>query len=163
MATDRAMKNKPNTRRKEIYNEVDRCSMWSSTLKNMFLKYTPEEVVMYDLRVKFDGESGLDWGGLKNEWLTILSKEVFHPDYGLFRLSPNQKSIQPCPTAFLVPDYLTHFRMLGRLVAKAIIENWNLEVTFCKSFLKHMLNKELYIQDLEDIDQELTKNLEFLL
>lgn len=53
--------------------------------------------------------------------------------------------------------------MLGRLVAKAIIENWNLEVTFCKSFLKHLLNKELYIQDLEDIDPELTKNLEYIL
>ncbi|KRX08891.1 HECT-domain-containing protein [Pseudocohnilembus persalinus] len=152
-----------NLKQKEIYNDIDRSCPWSSSLKSIFLRFTPGEIVMYDLRVRFLNEAGLDWGGLKNEWLALLSTEVFHPDYGLFRLSPNKQSIQPSPLAFLIPDYITHFRMLGRLVAKAVIENWNLEVTFSKSFLKHILGKDLYISDLEDIDPELAKNLKFIL
>jgi len=56
-----------------------------------------------------------------------------------------------------------HFRFLGRLIGKALIENWQLEVSFAKSFLKHVLEKTLYIRDLEDLDPEYTKNLEWLL
>lgn len=63
----------------------------------------------------------------------------------------------------MVPDYLTHFRFLGRLIGKALINNWTLEVSFAKSFLKHILDKPLYIGDMEDIDEELSKQLEWLL
>ena len=31
------------------------------------------------------------------------------------------------------------------------LENWMFEVDFSRSFLKHMLGKDLYISDLEDI------------
>lgn len=26
----------------------------------------------------------LDYGGLKREWLSLLNKEIFNPDFGLF-------------------------------------------------------------------------------
>jgi len=52
---------------------------------------------------------------------------------------------------------------LGRLIGKALIENWNLEVSFAKSFLKHILNQNLYVKDLEDLDPEYAKNLEWIL
>lgn len=134
-----------------------------STIKNIFLVYTPSEIVIHDLRVKFEKESGLDWGGLKNEWLVLLSKEVFHPNFGLFIMSSNKRSVQPNPYAFLMPDYLSHFRFLGRLIGKALIENWNLEVCFAKSFLKHILNQTLYVKDLEDLDPEFSRNLDWML
>lgn len=79
---------------------------------------------MHDVRVKFDGEPGEDWGGLRNEWLAMLNNEVFNPNYGLFAMTSNKASIYPSPYAYLIPDYLTHFRMLGRLVGKSLISNW---------------------------------------
>ena len=36
------------------------------------------------LYVKFQGESGLDYGGLAREWFYLLSHEMFSPYYGLF-------------------------------------------------------------------------------
>lgn len=78
-------------------------------------------------------------GGLTREWLSLLVKEVFNPDYGLFKASENKISFQPNPLSHIVPDHLMHFRMLGRLIGKAIIEKWNIEVFFVKSFLKHIL------------------------
>lgn len=93
MAKEKAQKKDKTIQSKQLYNPIERSCVWSTTLKNVFHQFTPAQIVMYDLRVKYEGESGLDWGGLKNEWLAILSKEVFHPNYGLFILSPNKKSI----------------------------------------------------------------------
>ena len=39
------------------------------------------------LYVVFDGESGLDYGGLAREWFYLLSHEMFNPYYGLFEYS----------------------------------------------------------------------------
>ena len=73
------------------------------------------------MRVQIGDESGLDYGGPRNEWLSMLTVDVFDPKFGLFKLSSNGRSIYPSPTAFLVPNYLHHFRMLGRLLGKALI------------------------------------------
>lgn len=39
------------------------------------------------LWVVFDGEKGLDYGGVSREWFYLLSKEMFNPYYGLFENS----------------------------------------------------------------------------
>lgn len=39
------------------------------------------------LWVEFEGEVGLDYGGLAREWFYLLSKEMFNPYYGLFEYS----------------------------------------------------------------------------
>ena len=38
------------------------------------------------LMIKFEGEDGLDYGGLAREWLYILSHEMLNPYYGLFQV-----------------------------------------------------------------------------
>ena len=51
---------------------------------------TGNKVVTFVLRrlwVIFDGERGLDYGGLSREWFLILSREMFNPYYGLFEYS----------------------------------------------------------------------------
>lgn len=39
------------------------------------------------LRIEFEGEEGMDAGGLTREWFQILSKEIFNENYALFTLS----------------------------------------------------------------------------
>lgn len=39
------------------------------------------------LWIEFEGEIGLDYGGLAREWFFLLSKEMFNPYYGLFEYS----------------------------------------------------------------------------
>ena len=39
------------------------------------------------LWIEFDGEVGLDYGGVAREWFYLLSKEMFNPYYGLFEYS----------------------------------------------------------------------------
>ena len=98
-----------------------------------------------NLNFKFSKINLFKLGGLTREWLSLLVKDVFDPERGLFKASENKISYQPNPMSVVVPDHLTHFRMLGRLIAKAIIEKWNIEVFFVKSFLKHILRRILAI------------------
>ena len=100
----------------------------------------------------------------------------------MFQLSANKLSYQPSPLSYIIPDHLTHFKCLGRILGKALIDNLNFEINFVQSFLKHLLSKNsfiitflnnffffslkdkmLYIHDLHDIDPELCKNLEWIL
>ena len=36
------------------------------------------------LQVNFQGEEGIDAGGLTREWYLVLSREIFNPNYALF-------------------------------------------------------------------------------
>jgi len=82
---------------------------------------------------------------LTREWLSLLVKEVFDPENGLFKACENKISYQPNPLSLVIPDHLTHFRILGRLIGKAIIEKWTIGVSFTNSFLKLILRKDIKI------------------
>ena len=118
---------------------INREQIWDSTLKGL-LNYSPAELIKGEININFENEEGIDAGGLKREWLTLLSKEIFNPENGLFKLSENKISYQPNPTSYIIPNHLTQFRILGRLIAKCLIERYDFEVFFVKSFLKHILS-----------------------
>lgn len=48
-------------------------------------------------------------------------------------------------------------------MAKGIIDNFECDICLTRNFLKHILNKDLYISDLEDYDPELCRNLTWML
>jgi hypothetical protein len=39
----------------------------------------------------FTGEEGQDAGGLLREWYVIISREIFNPNYALFKSSPGDR------------------------------------------------------------------------
>jgi hypothetical protein len=90
-------------------------------------------------------------------------KEIINPDFGLFSLSANKLNFQPNRNSAMVPNHLRYFKKIGILVGKAMKENWLLEVSLTKSFLKHILGSTLYVEDLEDIDPEAAKSLMWFL
>lgn len=123
---------------------IKRDQIWQSTLDHL-LFFEPWELALKHIKITFENEVGSDFGGLTREWLALLNKEIFNPDYGLFQLSANKTSYQPSSLSHCVPDHLIQFRMLGRLIAKTLIEQSNFEVHFVKSFLKHILSKICFI------------------
>jgi len=44
--------------------------------------------------VSFENEEGSDYGGVTREWLSLLNKNLFNPDFGLF-MSPDDLHLQP--------------------------------------------------------------------
>ncbi|CAB4044032.1 E3 ubiquitin- ligase NEDD4-like, partial [Paramuricea clavata] len=72
--------------------------------------------------VIFDGEVGLDYGGVQREWFYLLSKEVFNPYYGLFEYSANDTyTLQINPNSGLCnEEHLKYFKFIGRIAGMAV-------------------------------------------
>jgi E3 ubiquitin-protein ligase NEDD4 len=64
------------------------------------------------LMIRFEGEDGLDYGGVSREWFFLLSHEVFNPSYGLFEYSAHDNyTLQINSSSGINPDHLMYFRV----------------------------------------------------
>jgi hypothetical protein len=91
------------------------------------------------LHVSFRHEEGVDAGGLSREFFSILAKEIFNPNYALFTSTEDGCTFQPNMHSSINPDHLSYFRFVGRIVGKAILDGYLLDVHFTRSLYKHML------------------------
>ena len=66
--------------------KVHRSSILEDSYRSVNTVSRPE-LLKTKLWVEFDGEVGLDYGGVAREWFFLLSKEMFNPYYGLFEYS----------------------------------------------------------------------------
>ena len=65
--------------------EVSRGEVFEDSYRHV-VKMRPKDM-RKRLMVKFQGEEGLDYGGVAREWLYLLSHEMLNPYYGLFQYS----------------------------------------------------------------------------
>lgn len=122
---------------------VRRDNILEDTIKQF--EYIAHKDIIKNSKVEFVKEPGVDAGGLKKEWLTLLAKELFDTRNGLFQLSPNTRTIHPHPLSIIQPDALTYFNLAGFIVGLAIKEGIPINVSFSKSFLKLIMgNKQRF-------------------
>lgn len=86
----------------------------------------------------------------------------FHPDQKLFILSKNSKTYNINHNANQ-PRKIQHFRALGRLLGKSLMEGKFTPMHFTKSIYKHLLGWPITFNDLEDVDYETYESLKELL
>ncbi|KAF8827633.1 hypothetical protein HHX47_DHR4000315 [Lentinula edodes] len=116
------------------------------------------------LMISFDGEDGLDYGGVSREWFFLLSHEIFNPSYGLFEYSAHDNyTLQINPASGINPDHLSYFKFIGRCLGLAIFHRRFLDAYFVASFYKMMLGKHMTLTDLEGIDADLHRSLVWML
>lgn len=112
------------------------------------------------LAIKFTGEEGVDAGGVAREWFSVLARQMFNPDYALFRTSAADRiTYQPNRMSYINPDHLLYFHFIGRIIGKAIFDGRLLDCYFTRSFYKHILRIPVSLEDLEAVDPELYKSL----
>ena len=112
----------------------------SDILEDSFRKISPlnsKEILnaRHRLWIEFQGEKGLDYGGVAREvsflssshtllllfkWFYLLSKEMFNPYYGLFEYSAvDNYTLQINPNSGLCnQDHLQYFKFIGRIAGK---------------------------------------------
>ncbi|XP_056632775.1 E3 ubiquitin-protein ligase NEDD4 isoform X8 [Diorhabda sublineata] len=113
------------------------------------------------LWVEFEGEVGLDYGGLAREWFYLLSKEMFNPYYGLFEYSAmDNYTLQINPFSGLCnEEHLSYFKFIGRVAGMAVYHGKLLDAFFIRPFYKMMLSKTIDLKDMESVDSEYYKSL----
>ena len=112
------------------------------------------------LSIKFAEEEGVDAGGVTREWFSVLSRQMFNPDYALFRTSAaDQITYQPNKMSYINPDHLLYFHFIGRIIGKAVFDSRLLDCHFTRSFYKHILSCPVETKDMEAVDMEMYKSL----
>jgi len=116
------------------------------------------------LYLTFENEPGLDYGGLAREWFFHLSHEILNPMYCLFEYADNNKySLQINKSSGVNPEHLNYFQFIGRFVAMAIFHGKFIDNGFTLPFYKQLLDKPLAMKDVESIDPEYHKSLQWIL
>uniref|UniRef100_A0A672Z9F0 HECT-type E3 ubiquitin transferase n=1 Tax=Sphaeramia orbicularis TaxID=375764 RepID=A0A672Z9F0_9TELE len=117
------------------------------------------------LWVEFEGEKGLDYGGVAREWFFLMSKEMFNPYYGLFEYSATDNyTLQINPNSGLCnEDHLSYFKFIGRVAGMAVYHGKLLDAFFIRPFYKMMLQKSIHLQDMESVDSEYFNSLMWIL
>ena len=114
--------------------------------------------------IYFDGELGVDQGGLRREWYEVLTRHIFNPDNEMFLPIEDGQSLQPNPHP---PSHikLKHYRMAGKLVGKALYESamgdtyrLNLNARLARSFLAQMIGIGTHYTMLEEDAPDLWRN-----
>ncbi|XP_056135410.1 E3 ubiquitin-protein ligase NEDD4-like [Lampris incognitus] len=117
------------------------------------------------LWVEFEGENGLDYGGVAREWFFLISKEMFNPYYGLFEYSATDNyTLQINPNSGLCnEDHLSYFKFIGRVAGMAVYHGKLLDAFFIRPFYKMMLQKPITLGDMESVDSEYFNSLMWIL
>jgi E3 ubiquitin-protein ligase NEDD4 len=127
------------------------------------MRQTPNDLKKR-LMIKFDGEEGLDYGGVSREYFFLLSHEMFNPFYCLFEYSAHDNyTLQINPASGVNPEHLNYFKFIGRCLGLGIFHRRFLDAYFIVSFYKTILKKKVTLADLESVDAELHRGLTWML
>uniref|UniRef100_A0A0P4WAV6 E3 ubiquitin-protein ligase n=2 Tax=Scylla TaxID=6760 RepID=A0A0P4WAV6_SCYOL len=113
------------------------------------------------LWIEFEGEVGLDYGGVAREFFFLLSKEMFNPYYGLFEYSATDNyTLQINPYSGMCnEEHLRYFKFIGRVAGMAVYHGKLLDAFFIRPFYKMMLSKPIELKDMESVDSEYYNSL----
>lgn len=139
---------------------VHRETIVSDTMKLLERVSTKEK--RKPLQVHFEGEEGIDDGGLKKEFFLVILRELLDPSYGMLvqdketrMLWFNQSSLEAT----------MEFELMGQLIGIAIYNGIILDLPFPSIVYKRLLNKDAVptLLDLQQAQPQLGTGLQQLL
>ncbi|KAL7303182.1 hypothetical protein TKK_0004385 [Trichogramma kaykai] len=114
----------------------------------------------YDLKkqlvVEFEGEQGVDEGGVSKEFFQLVVEEIFNPDYGMFTTQEDTQTMWFNPTSF---ESDAQFTLIGVVLGLAIYNNVILDVRFPMVVYRKLLGRKGSYADLKDWNPTLYRTL----
>ncbi|MCJ1283485.1 hypothetical protein MMC26_002815 [Xylographa opegraphella] len=124
----------------------------------------PNEIKYGKLSIRFQGEEGVDAGGVTREWFQVMSRQMFNADYALFiPVASDRTTFHPNKSSHINPEHLTFFKFIGRIIGKALYESRALDCHFSRAVYKRILGKPVSIKDMETLDLDYYKSLLWML
>jgi E3 ubiquitin-protein ligase HUWE1 len=123
-----------------------------------------DEIKNARLNVRFQGEEGVDAGGLTREWYQVLARQMFDPNYALFTpVASDSATFHPNKSSYVNDEHLMFFKFVGRIIGKALYDGRLLDCHFSRAVYKQILNRPISVKDLEYYDNQYYKNLMWML
>ena len=121
-------------------------------------KYTPQDFKR-PLVVQFEGEEGLDEGGLRKEFFGLVAQAIVDPAIGLFKPDEETRLVWFAPDS---KEAEATYRLLGILVGMAIYNGCLIDLPFPIALYKKLLGLQLTLDDLIELQPMLGKNLKLV-
>ena len=116
------------------------------------------------LSIRFTGEEGVDAGGVTREWFQAMSRQMFNGDYALFiPVASDRTTFHPSTLSYINEEHLRYFKVVGRIIGKALYEGRALDCHFSRAVYKRILGKPVSIKDMETLDLDYYKSLVWML
>ncbi|XP_020293202.1 ubiquitin-protein ligase E3A isoform X1 [Pseudomyrmex gracilis] len=112
------------------------------------------------LVVEFEGEQGVDEGGVSKEFFQLVVEEIFNPDYGMFTTQEDTQMTWFNPTSF---ESDAQFTLIGIVLGLAIYNNVILDVRFPMVVYRKLLGRKGAFTDLEDWGPTLYRTMKELM
>ena len=117
------------------------------------------------LKIVFDGEDGVDEGGVAREFFVLLGRNLFNPDFGMFSQSGESRVLWFSPAA--AAEGLAHsqfFHVVGRLFGLAVYNNLSgLSAPFPLALFRHLRGERSTLEDAAEIFPELVRSFRTIL
>ena len=115
------------------------------------------------LRVEFQGEPGIDSGGLTKDWFLSVSKYIVDPGLCLFQYHKDTRCYHVDRRSSINEEHLEYFEFMGKILAKAVFERHMVDVQLCKGLLRQLCGQPLKLEDLGEIDPQYFIGLSWML
>ncbi|XP_030227892.1 ubiquitin-protein ligase E3A isoform X1 [Gadus morhua] len=112
------------------------------------------------LFVEFEGEQGVDEGGVSKEFFQLVLEEIFNPDIGMFTYDQETRSFWFNSSSL---ENEAQYSLIGIVLGLAIYNNCILDVHFPMVVYRKLMGKKGTFQDLADSHPVLYQSLKQLL
>jgi hypothetical protein len=135
-------------KRTKLCLKIERWCIVDSSYQSTKWFYDSHWIHLFE--IEFEGEQGIDQGGLRREWFEVLCRELFKPSFHLF-VQAEEGSDAVHPNSNPNPDglgknVLKMYKFAGKVVGKCLVESAHgssyrqqLPVRLAKSFLAQVV------------------------
>lgn len=141
---------------------VNRANVLGDSLEKL-VKILPQnglDPLKLPLKTEFENEPGIDMGGVMKEYFSLIMKELFNPQYGMFKFNEDVQLYWFNGQTF---EPNINFELVGTLMGLAIYNNMFLDMPMAHACYKILLDQEPDIEDLLQWQPETAKSLKFIL
>jgi len=112
------------------------------------------------LKIKFDGEEGIDAGGVRKEYFALMMKMLLTPDYGMFTYEGDVRLLWFSKDSF---ESNQEFELVGKLVGLALYNTVTLDLKLPQFVYRQLKGGAVSIKDLKELHPDLAMGLQQLL
>jgi E3 ubiquitin-protein ligase HERC4 len=112
------------------------------------------------LKVQFEGEPGIDEGGVRKEFFQLLVKQLFDPNYAMFHHNDSNGLYWFNGWSPVAP---ITFELCGVLMGLAVFNQVLIDMPFPLACFKKLVNEKITFDDLREWQPDIAQSLEFIL
>jgi E3 ubiquitin-protein ligase HERC4 len=112
------------------------------------------------LRVYFKNEPAIDEGGVKKEYFFLILRELFDPQYGMFKFNEDTRVYWFNGGTF---EPNINFELVGTLMGIAMYNNMFVDIPIAPACYKQILGQKPDLSDMAKWQPDVAKSLQYIL